>query len=152
MMNTRVKSLLTAVAGVLLVQFMVGNWALAAIIWSGDVDPEDPSTWTNETDSYIGNTADGSLTVGGGSALLSKNSIVGKEAGTFGQVTVDGTGSNWTSEQGLFIGYHGVGSLQITSGGTVDSEYGDIRGGNGSISHVLVNGTDSIWRTQGGAS
>ena len=48
----------------------------AAIVGSGDVSPTDPATWTSNTHCDIGRSSTGTITVDGGSALLSSSSYI----------------------------------------------------------------------------
>ncbi len=91
----------------------------AAITWTGDTDPANPTTWDNSTWGYVGKTTDGSLMVDGGSDLASYFSYVGYDSGVTGQVTVTGAGSTWANGYRLFVGYGGIGTLGIADGGTV---------------------------------
>ena len=76
-------------------------------------------TWTSSTTAYVGyTTANGSVTVAGGSGLLSGTSYLGYTSGLTGTVTVDGSGSNWQPEI-LLTGYQGAGVINITNGGSV---------------------------------
>jgi hypothetical protein len=51
--------------------------ARAAITPTGDVSPSNPSGWTSSTNGIVGNTASGTLTVDGGSDLLSNYGYIG---------------------------------------------------------------------------
>ena len=113
--------------------------APAAITSTGDVAPSNPSTWTASTIGYIGNTASGTLTVDGGSGLLSNTAYIGYYPGSTGSVTVSGTNSNWTNSQDINVGYYGSGSLNI-DGATVNS--GLVVGYYGSFGIAIVNITN----------
>ena len=103
----------------LLVAFSAST-ARAAITPTGDVIPADPSTWDSSTTGYIGDTYAGTLTVDGGSGLLSYTGYIGNNSGSSGTVTVDGSGSTWSNYSGcLNVGYSGSGTLKITGGGAV---------------------------------
>ena len=97
--------------------------ARAAITATGDVEPTNPSTWASYTPAYIGNTSAGTLTVNGGSSVLSGSSYVGYNSGTAGTVNIDGTGSAWyfgeSNLPSLTVGPFGTGTLHITNGGIV---------------------------------
>ena len=116
----------------------------AAIIASGDIDPSDPSTWTSGTSGYVGENSAGTLTVNGGSDLLSGNGGIGYNSGATGLVTVDGTGSTW-SNSGLGIGYFGTGTLNITNGGSVSAGATSVAYGGGSTGIVTVSDSGSTW-------
>ena len=69
--------------------------AHAGFTTTGDVEPAGPATWTGLTTSYIGDTADGTLTVNSGSQLTSFTSYIGYGGGVAGTVTIDGTPSQY---------------------------------------------------------
>ena len=74
--------------------------ARAVITSTGDVEPANPATWDNSTVGYIGNTANGTLTVDSTdptSHLLSDWSHIGVGAGVTGVVTVTGINSTWAN-------------------------------------------------------
>src|SRR5262245_12042816 len=83
--------------------------ARAAIVWTGDVYPPNPTTWTSTTDSTIGSFSAGTLTVEGGSTLISDRCDI---AGTVGGVTVRGAGSTWNTSR-LIVGSSGKNTLTI---------------------------------------
>ena len=124
------------------------SWA--GITPSGDLSPTNPSNWTNSTQAYIGNTANGTLLVNDGSLLLSDSGFLGHSGGVVGLVTVDGIGSKWTLHANLFVGYTGTGTLNITDGGQVNSV---MNGGEcsylgcqtGARGMVNVDGPGSTW-------
>jgi len=102
----------------------------AAIVTTGDVNPADPATWTNQTPVTIANTADGSATVNGGSTVTTGLVNVATTFGVTGTLTVDGVGSTWnvgnlgslavgtSNLPGNFAG--GTGIVNITNGGTLN--------------------------------
>jgi len=115
-------------AGVAVLLSLSMRAAEAAVITTGDVTPAYP--WT--TAPTIGDTADGSVVVNGGSTVL-VNGItqVAMTPGITGTLTVEGTGSAWnfngfgslrvgTSSAPQYIA-GGTGVLNITNGGTVDT-------------------------------
>jgi T5SS/PEP-CTERM-associated repeat protein len=138
---------------------MVGSAAQAALTFTGDISPAtDPSTWvggdTGGSNSYIGNTGIGSITVNGGSSLLSRFSEVGTQATATGTATVTGSGSTWTLGMNMFVGYSGKGTLAITNGGFVNSSTIGSTGGYigynaGSSGAVTVDGLGSTWTNTG---
>ncbi len=128
--------------------------AFAAFTVSGGtagVSPADPSTWSNSTTGYIGNTANGTLTVDGGSDLFSNGSCIGYTAGINGTVIISGVGSTWTDDgwDGVVVGYSGNGTLLIANGGSVSSCGGVIGNNPGSTSTVAVSGAGSKWTNSG---
>jgi len=122
------------------------NPAIAEVTWSGDVDPNDPTTWEADMTVYIGKTADGTLDIKGGSNVLSGFSLIGYESGATGEVTVDGIGSTW-APYGVYVGKFGTGSgvLNITGGGTVSAYDGHIGYGAEATGEVTVDGAGSTW-------
>ena len=119
--------------------------AWAEITPTGDVSPSNPSTWTNLTEGYIGNTASGTLTVNGGSDLLSRDAYIGYGNTATGGVNVDGSGSTWNMGYELDVGVHGGGMLSITGGGSVSNATGVIGSSSGSTGLATVSGSGSTW-------
>ena len=123
----------------------------AAITPTGDVSPSNPSSWTSATTGYIGNTASGTLTVDGGSDLLSSYTYIGYSSTAAGVVNVRGTGSTWTNNgyptEALYlqVGYYGGGTLSIADGGNVSSSTSEIGNYSGSTGLVSVDGVGSLW-------
>jgi T5SS/PEP-CTERM-associated repeat protein len=134
--------------------FRVVSLAWGSIIVGGDageVSPADPSTWTSSTDGFIGLTSGktGTVTVGGGSVLLSQNVNIGRDSGSTGTVTVTGTGSTWANSNALMVGYSGTGTLTIENGGQVSSSYACPGFTSGSTGTVIVTGAGSTWTNAG---
>jgi fibronectin-binding autotransporter adhesin len=120
------------------------SWA--DITPSGDVSPDDPSTWTGATTGIIGDTSVGSVMVNNGSALLSSSGYLALDAGATGTATVDGTGSTWICGSSLYVGNSGTGTLNISNGGSVSNSFGYLGfKGTGSAGTVLVDGSGSTW-------
>ncbi len=129
----------------ILLSTMVCRPVPAAITWTGSIDPSDPTTWTSSTATYIGKTGDGTITVDGGSELLSGIIYVGY--GGTGQVTVDGVGSTWTNNGSLSII---SGKLSITGGGAVIGVGSALGTYQGLTAQINVDGAGSDW-TDGNA-
>ncbi len=121
---------------------------LAAIVWSGDIDPANPATWTSTTDGYIGKTLDGTLDINDGDAVTDSRGYIGSNPGATGTVTVDGIGSMWTNSGFVYVGNYGDGTLNITDGGTVSNTIAFVAYRPDSISDVTVDG--STWTNTGG--
>ncbi len=119
--------------------------ARADITPTGDVSPSNPSAWTSSTDGYIGNTASGTLTVNGGSDILSSYGYIGYGSAATGVVSVSGTGSTWTNSSEVNVGYHGSGTLSITNGGTINSGDACVGRLSGSMGMVTLDGMGSTW-------
>ena len=97
--------------------------AQAAITATGglNVFPADPNTWTASTFASIGSPGTGSVTVDGGSDLLSGYSAIGgSPVASNGTVTVTGGGSTWTNSHDIAVGLIGSGTLNIAGGGLVE--------------------------------
>ena len=118
--------------------------ARAAYIVTGDVSPADPASWTRNTDTYIGNSTDGSLTINGGTNLVSNYIDIG-HPGALGEVIIEGTGSTWTSYAHLTVGANGNGTMKLTNGGSVSNYFGFIGEGNDSTGVVTIDGAGSLW-------
>jgi T5SS/PEP-CTERM-associated repeat protein len=117
-----------------------------AITSTGNIYPSDPSWWISSADAYVGNTADGSLTVSEGSTIASLHAILGVTSGTTGTATITGAGSSWAMGNKLYVGLLGNGNLNITSGGTVTTGSSAALGFlSGSTGTVTVDGTGSAW-------
>ncbi len=129
--------------------FCLAQPARAAVVWSGDVDPDDPTTWDENTIAHIGKNSSGTLDITGGSDVLGNYSYIGYGSGSTGEVTVDGIGSTWTTSEYLYIGRSGSGSLNITGGGVVSNGIGNIGENAGSTGTVTVDGSGSTWRNNG---
>ncbi len=92
----------------------------ATVVWSGDLDPADPTTWDSSTYSaYIGKYSYGSLNITDGSNVLDTNGYIGHNYQSSGDVLVDGGESTWTNVRNLYVGYSGSGYLSIISSGEV---------------------------------
>lgn len=138
---------------VLAAGLFMASGAQAAIVYSGDISPADPTTWTSSTNPIIGNTSTGSITVDGGSVLNSYWSQLGYTASGNGTVTVDGAGSTWNLSSGFYVGVAGRSTLSIINGGKVyetNSGAGSYVGyGSGSIGTMIVDGVGSMYSHMG---
>jgi T5SS/PEP-CTERM-associated repeat protein/autotransporter-associated beta strand protein len=134
---------------VVIVWLIVGARTSATIVTSGDLTGggtpyngiDDP--WLT-TDLVVGLTLPGSLSINGGSDVITNGSwsmiAYFPEAST-SSVTVDGVGSTWTSTGQLYVGFHGAGALDITDGGSVSSHFTYIGVDVGGAGEVTVDGT-----------
>ncbi|MDL2328878.1 hypothetical protein LJC71_03885, partial [Desulfosarcina sp. OttesenSCG-928-A07] len=96
---------------------------------------------------YIGNSGTGNLDLTNGGKAISAISIeIGNANGSYGTVTVDGSGSILENVGGWFyVGNAGTGELNLTAGGKASSAgYILIGQGNGSYGTVTVDGTGSL--------
>ena len=132
--------------------FCFASPARAAITWSGDVIPDDPTLWTSATEAYVGKSSPtATLTVNGGSDIVSGLTNIARYYISNAVAGVDGVGSTWTTGD-LFVGNNGYGRLNITGGGAVSSINGDIGhvgSGPTRISEVNVDGLGSVWANSG---
>jgi T5SS/PEP-CTERM-associated repeat protein len=116
----------------------------------------------------MGNGVDGTVTVDGSASLLDAgsiavgdwghgivqvtngahvdgNMIVGRLAGSIGQVLISGAGSLWTGNS-AWVGFAGgEGSLQITAGGRFESNVGRVGTFATESGSVVVDGAGSEW-------
>jgi len=120
----------------------------AAVLWLDDVIPDDPTLWTSATEAYVGKSSPtASLTVNGGSDIVSGLTNIARYYIANSVANVDGNGSTWTTAD-MYVGNNGYGVLNITNGGYVSSVNGDIgHVGSGSdrTSEVNVEGQGSTW-------
>jgi T5SS/PEP-CTERM-associated repeat protein len=91
--------------------------ARAAITPAGDVS----SAWNINASDYVGQTSSGTMTVDGGSSLMSGYCYLGYGVGASGRMVVSGSGSTWNNRNDSYIGYLGGGTLSIDQGGSVTS-------------------------------
>ena len=119
--------------------------AIAAITWSGNVSPSDPTTWTDSNSITIGVKSLGTLEISDDSDLITAACKIGSYSTATGYVSINGTGSTWTSG-GINVGYSGEGSLAITDGASVKSRgSSNIGYYPNSTGTVSVDGSGSTW-------
>jgi len=104
--------------------------------------------------STLGVNGTGTLNITNGGAVSSPSyTWIGANAGSVGNVTVDGPSSTFTVTNELKVGFFGTGTLSITNGGTVSggrrapgapAVVGDYAGSQGT---VTVDGRGSSWRS-----
>lgn len=116
----------------------------AAIVFTGNVEPANPSQWSSSTTGYIGRTSNGSAEVNAGSQLSSWDGYLGYNSGVTGTATITGTGSSWTS-YALYVGYYGPGTLRVEQGGQVSTAAGYLGYWSGSSGTGTVTGSGSTW-------
>jgi T5SS/PEP-CTERM-associated repeat protein len=123
--------------------------AHAAILGTGNLDPANPSTWTDSTIGYIAKDdySTGTVTVNGGSGLRSYDGYVGHGSHSTGTATISGTVSKWTNSHKLYVGrYGGSGTLNIEASGQVSNSWGYVGYGASSAGMVTVTGAGSKWK------
>ncbi len=121
-----------------LVLWVASSLAPAAVVTTGDVNPAtDPTTWTTGTTGYIGETADGTMTISGTETITNFGGYIGYDAGVTGSVTVDGAAALWDNGNFLSVGRDGTGMLTIKNGATVSAvgsvSLGERAGATGTI-------------------
>ncbi len=134
--------------------------AQAAVTSSGGVNPADPTTWTSTTSANIGENADGSVIVNGGSTITSSYGEIGYTAGDTGTVTIDGSGSEWTNANEIDVDFNngyptpdplGAGILNATNGGAITTSTLDVGlwGGSGTVNITNGGAITSAFTTVG---
>lgn len=96
----------------------LGDSALVIVNGAGGV------AWDSVGDATVGDTGFGALMVNSGGDFTSANLYVGDDAGSVGEVNVDGANSILTADAtgaafGIFIGNAGAGTMNVTDGGRV---------------------------------
>lgn len=114
----------------------------ASVTPTGDVSP-DPSTTTAQDNLYIGNNADGALSVDGGDDIFSNYGYIGQVQGVHGDVAIDGAGSSWILTRALTIGLQGTGRLAVTGGALVETGVVRIGFESTQSSEAIVSGASS---------
>jgi T5SS/PEP-CTERM-associated repeat protein len=118
--------------------------AITATSGTASVSPANPGTWTNTTTGYVGNTADGAVTVNGGNSVVSDMVYLGYNSGVTGTATIDGAGSSWTGNN-LYIGNGGSGTVTVSGGGAASISNWCLIGVNGGATGVMnISGAGTI--------
>jgi autotransporter-associated beta strand protein/T5SS/PEP-CTERM-associated repeat protein len=95
----------------------------AQVITSGDVVPSPPpppiSTWDVGGLLHVGNTGNGTLTIGTGGTVTNTDCIMGFNPSANGTVNV--SGGSWVNTSNLFVGESGTGTLTLSGTGSVSS-------------------------------
>lgn len=125
------------------------NKSGAAITPTGNVTPAypggNPDPWNTGDELIVADGSNGSLTINGGSDVLSPGGTQGFSPLTSGTVTVSGAGSTWTNSGALRVGVFGNGTLNVLSGGYVENQNASV-GHLGGMGKVLVSGAGSQWK------
>lgn len=139
---------LSVLCAVLLVLFVVLSSTKGAISTSGNVQPaypgSSPDPWNTGDELSVGDAANGSVSITGGSDVASTGGTAGFNPAVMGTVTVSGTGSTWANSQNLVLGVFGIGKLEVLAGGQVTNQSAFV-GHLSGIGQVLVGGTGSHW-------
>jgi len=132
-------------AAFLIISFLAAPFSAthAAISVTGNVSPEDPSTWNCSTNCYVGKTADGTLNVQNDGFSV-YYCYIGDEKAATGRVTIDGSLASGSASAAL-IGWGGKGILDVLNGGYFHDCWGYVGYKSGSTGIVTVDGTGSTW-------
>lgn len=103
-----------------------------------------PDPWNVGDELIVGDSANGTLSIGGGSDVTSSGATQGFNPLVSGKVTVTGTGSTWVSTQNVLLGVFGTGELEVLAGGQVDSPTA-LLGQSSGVGKALVSGSGSQW-------
>ena len=106
-----------------------------------------PLAWTVGASLYVGESGDGTLTIGSGGQVTSDRGIIGASAGGVGAVTVTNPASRWDCDTIMVVGLDGTADLLISNGGVVTSAgvVSDIGNGAASLADVTITGAGSRW-------
>ena len=96
----------------------------------------------------VGYKGAGSLFISEGAVINSRYGYMGYNAGSSGEATVEGVGSQWNTDFAIEVGRGGAGKLNIQAGGTVNSGFGYVT----SKGEATVTGAGSRWINRGGLS
>ncbi len=103
------------------------------------------SPWAVGGTLLVGNTGQGTLTIGAGGVVTHTIARVANGAGSIGLVTVDGAGAAWTGTSGRFIGQGGDGTMNILNGGMVTNTMGWVGYSAAAVGAATVSGHGSVW-------
>lgn len=111
------------------------------------------SSWANSGGLVVGGSGQGTLQVTAGATLTSDGgttgSIIGRNAGSNGEVTITGSGSSWAAKGSIHTGYSGTGKLVIADGAQVAAE---VSGSFGNNNVGLNAGSNGTLRIESGGS
>lgn len=110
---------------------------------TGGVDADDNVI---EGNLYVGYDGNGALNIeNGGLVTNADDGYIGYNAGSTGNATVTGAGSQWHSTGDLYVGFNGAGKLNVADGGNVTAG-GDITiGPDGEVNlYVSGDGADAL--------
>lgn len=104
------------------------------------------ASWTNAADTLFGHDGGAAtMMISEGGTAGDTFALVGRSAGSTGNVTVTGTGSTWTHSAGLVVGTGGTGTMLVSDGGQVSNTDGWVGGDASGSGSVTVTGANSIW-------
>jgi fibronectin-binding autotransporter adhesin len=120
----------------------------AAVTTTGQVQPTDPNLWTSTTSAYVGDSANGILSVDAGSAIAVRHFFVASDSGVIGEAVFEGNSTALSTSSSIEVGRYGSGWLVVRDGASVtnglDLSIGLIRTSRGT---VTVSGAATVWST-----
>jgi T5SS/PEP-CTERM-associated repeat protein/autotransporter-associated beta strand protein len=128
----------TAHSGAVAISGAGSTWFNSGVLVVGGASGNDPS--------YFGS---GTISIDKGGWLASGASTVGNQAGAYGKVAVDGTGSRWNSSGDIVVGNLAIGIVEVTNGAQLSSVRGHVGYAAGSNGAVTVSGAGSSWAASG---
>jgi T5SS/PEP-CTERM-associated repeat protein len=124
----------------------------AAIVPTGEVAPlypaGNPDPWNVGDALLVGDSAVGSLSIDGGSDVMSSGGTQGFNPLVTGTVTVADAGSTWINSGDLLLGVFGTGKLNVLGSGRVENQSAFLGQVNGT-GQALVSGSGSQWLSAG---
>ncbi|MGO4711117.1 autotransporter outer membrane beta-barrel domain-containing protein [Bradyrhizobium sp. 2TAF24] len=134
--------------------FTGSNWSGSAVPTGGDnvtINTTTPHTATighggtaTAGELTVGNSATGTLAITGGSQLLPAGRIyIGRNAGSSGLLTLDGTNTAIVTANNVYLGYDGSGTLAIRGSAGLTGTYMLVGANAGSTGQLTVDGPTS---------
>ncbi len=122
--------------------------ASASITTTGNVSPtydgNDP--WILTSDLTVGQSADASILVSGGSQVQTLlGPVIAPGPNVTASVTVTGTGSVWDSRNRIDVGKYGNGTMTIENGAHLVSREVFVASRAGSVGRLVVTGPGTTW-------
>jgi T5SS/PEP-CTERM-associated repeat protein len=115
------------------------------------------STWTDNSEVYVGNQGVGTMNVTGGGKVsfgegASSGAYIAYAPGSTGVVKVDGNGSTWTNSGEIYVGSAGSGTLGVTNRGAVSATSTVVGNGVMNIASggTVTNGSGTVMGTLAG--
>lgn len=85
----------------------------------------------------IGSSGDGTLTISNGGSFTNDGTDIARNAGSFGDVIVDGVGSTYTDTDDILVGEGGTGTMTVRNGASASADLisvGFLSGSSGTLS------------------
>jgi T5SS/PEP-CTERM-associated repeat protein len=128
-----------------------GNWSAAGAPASGDTaninitsGPTVSSLNGQANGVNVGNTANGSLTISGGT-LTDATGTIGVSLGVTGTGTVSGSSAPWTNSGNLTVGNNGTANLIVSNGGQASDFTGFLGNGANGTGTATITDSGSQW-------